>query len=107
MENQSRPTPQPYVQSPPNFTGDHKIKVWSENPKDRTVKCSRFRRYTEEPHPVVRGATKWPTKPNHGIGANSGWKRLPGASLTHFQRKITKRTSQTQGWPRNLFPEPY
>ncbi|CAA7046785.1 unnamed protein product [Microthlaspi erraticum] len=23
--------------------------------------------------------------------------------ITHFQRKITKRTSQTQGWPRNLF----
>ncbi|CAA7020983.1 unnamed protein product [Microthlaspi erraticum] len=49
---------------------------------------------------------KWPTKPNHGIGAPTSWKKLHGASLTHFQRKITKRTSQSQGWPRNLSLEP-
>ncbi|CAA7022349.1 unnamed protein product [Microthlaspi erraticum] len=49
---------------------------------------------------------KWPTKPNHGIGVPTGWKTLHGASLTHFQRKSTKRTSQSQGWPRNLSMEP-
>ncbi|CAA7021488.1 unnamed protein product [Microthlaspi erraticum] len=51
-------------------------------------------------------SSKWPTKPNHGIGAPTGWKTLHGASLTHFQRNIPKRTSQTQGWTRNLFLEP-
>ncbi|CAA7037643.1 unnamed protein product [Microthlaspi erraticum] len=48
---------------------------------------------------------KWP-KPNHGIGAPTSWTTLHGDLLTHFQWKITKRTSQSQGWPRNLFLEP-